>query len=574
MPDPREDEQGHADAVVQVVRDLVHASDGGMFVLFTSHGALRRAAVELRGIAGARWPLLVQGEAPRDVLLRRFRELGRAILLGTDSFWEGVDVPGRALRALVLTKLPFKVPSEPITAARLERLAEQGEDGFMHYLLPHAGLKLKQGFGRLIRARTDAGVVLLLDRRVLTKRYGPLVLSGLPRADRVIGTLVGGADAGGGLLRPSRHRSERMMPVKPSKIVCVGRNYVAHAQELGNEVPPEPLIFLKPPSSLLAPGAEIVMPPESQQVEYEAEIGVVMLERLRNVTLAQAERARLGFTCVNDVTARDLQKKDGQWGRAKGFDTFCPVGPAVVEGLDWRTLEVTTRVNGAVKQHGQRPRRWCSVFRRSWCSSQRHDARTGRPDRDGDAGRSRSPGVGGRHRGRGVRRRRAPEHGAVKASERLTRLPGYPMAELPAIKRALLARGVDVIDLGAGDADYPPPTEVIEVMQRAVAETRLSKYGFQQGNADFRRAAVDWMQRRFGIEFDPTTEVLPLIGSKEGLSHLPLALIDPGDLVVVPEPGYQAYLGGTVLAGGDPSSIRSRRAPGSSSNSRNWATRR
>ncbi len=187
LPDPREDEPGHSGAVVQVVHDLAQASDGGMFVLFTSHGALRRTAVELRGIAGERWPILVQGEAPRDVLLRRFRELGRAILLGTDSFWEGVDVPGRALRSLVITKLPFKVPSEPITAARLERLAEQGEDGFMGYLLPHAALKLKQGFGRLIRTRTDAGVVILLDKRVVTKRYGPLVLSGLPRADRVIG---------------------------------------------------------------------------------------------------------------------------------------------------------------------------------------------------------------------------------------------------------------------------------------------------------------------------------------------------------------------------------------------------
>ena len=187
IPDPREDEPGHAGAVLQVVTDLAHASDGGMFVLFTSHGALRRTAAELRAIQGERWPILVQGEAPRDTLLRRFRDLGRAILLGTDSFWEGVDVPGRALRALVLTKLPFKVPSEPLTAARLERLAEQGEDGFMGYLLPHAALKLKQGFGRLIRTRTDVGAVVLLDKRVLTKRYGPLVLSGLPRADRVIG---------------------------------------------------------------------------------------------------------------------------------------------------------------------------------------------------------------------------------------------------------------------------------------------------------------------------------------------------------------------------------------------------
>jgi ATP-dependent DNA helicase DinG len=174
--------------LAQIVTDLAFASDGGMFVLFTSHAALRRAAAGLRGTLSSRWPMLVQGEAARDLLLRRFREAGNAILLGTDSFWEGVDVPGRALRALVLNKLPFKVPSEPLTAARLERLAEQGSDGFSGYLLPHAALKLKQGFGRLIRSRQDVGVVLLLDNRVVTKRYGPLVLSGLPRAETVIGS--------------------------------------------------------------------------------------------------------------------------------------------------------------------------------------------------------------------------------------------------------------------------------------------------------------------------------------------------------------------------------------------------
>ncbi len=188
FPEPRGEEHAHGAAVVQVVSDLAYASDGGMFVLFTSHAALRRAASELRAVLGGRWPILVQGEAPRDLLLRRFREAENAILLGTDSFWEGVDVPGRALRALVLNKLPFKVPSEPVTSARLERLAEEGLDGFWHYLLPHAALKLKQGFGRLIRSRQDVGIVVLLDSRVVTKRYGPLLLDGLPRADRVIGT--------------------------------------------------------------------------------------------------------------------------------------------------------------------------------------------------------------------------------------------------------------------------------------------------------------------------------------------------------------------------------------------------
>lgn len=188
IPDPRDDELGHDQAVAGVVEDLAFASDGGMFVLFTSHRALRRLASALRAGLGERWPLLVQGEAPRDHLLRRFRDSGRAILLGTDSFWEGVDVPGRALRALVLCKLPFKVPTEPLTAARLERLAEQGEDGFWSYLLPQAALKLKQGFGRLIRSRQDVGVVVLLDRRAVVKRYGPLLLESLPPAERVSGS--------------------------------------------------------------------------------------------------------------------------------------------------------------------------------------------------------------------------------------------------------------------------------------------------------------------------------------------------------------------------------------------------
>lgn len=188
LPDPRADEPLHADAVQRIVSDLALACDGGMFVLFTSYVGLKRTAEALRRSLGSRFPLLVQGEGPRDQLLQRFRESGRAILLGTDSFWEGVDVPGRALRALVLTKVPFKVPSEPVTAARLERLAEAGEDGFAGYLLPHAGLKLKQGFGRLIRSGDDVGVVLLLDGRVLTKRYGQTLIDGLPRAEYVSGS--------------------------------------------------------------------------------------------------------------------------------------------------------------------------------------------------------------------------------------------------------------------------------------------------------------------------------------------------------------------------------------------------
>jgi 2-keto-4-pentenoate hydratase/2-oxohepta-3-ene-1,7-dioic acid hydratase in catechol pathway len=139
---------------------------------------------------------------------------------------------------------------------------------------------------------------------------------------------------------------------RPSKIVCVGRNYADHAKELGNEVPKAPLLFFKPASALIPTGAPIVLPWVSQQVEYEAEIGIVVGKVLRQVDAAGAEAGIGGVTCVNDVTARDLQKSDGQWARAKGFDTFCPVGPKVVSGLDWRTLTILGRVNGVEKQRG------------------------------------------------------------------------------------------------------------------------------------------------------------------------------------------------------------------------------
>ena len=138
---------------------------------------------------------------------------------------------------------------------------------------------------------------------------------------------------------------------RPGKIVCVGRNYRAHAKELGNEVPAEPLIFLKPPSSVIRTGAAIVLPTVSSQVEYEGEIGVVIGTRLSRVDEADARRGIRGIVALNDVTARDLQRSDGQWTRAKGFDTFCPVGSEVPAPADLHSLEVTTRVNGSVRQH-------------------------------------------------------------------------------------------------------------------------------------------------------------------------------------------------------------------------------
>jgi 2-keto-4-pentenoate hydratase/2-oxohepta-3-ene-1,7-dioic acid hydratase in catechol pathway len=144
-----------------------------------------------------------------------------------------------------------------------------------------------------------------------------------------------------------------MMPLRPSKIIGIGRNYVEHARELGNEVPDVPIIFFKPPTALIGPGDTILLPDVSQRVEFEAEIGVVIGRRIRNADPNGAERAIDGFTCVNDVTCRDLQKVDGQWGRAKGFDTFCPAGPRVVSGLDWRGLELICRVNGAERQRAK-----------------------------------------------------------------------------------------------------------------------------------------------------------------------------------------------------------------------------
>jgi LL-diaminopimelate aminotransferase len=140
----------------------------------------------------------------------------------------------------------------------------------------------------------------------------------------------------------------------------------------------------------------------------------------------------------------------------------------------------------------------------------------------------------------------------IRFSNRLQALPGYPLAEIPSIKRRLIEAGVDVIDLGAGDNDTPPPAVAIEAMTAALHNPAMSKYGFQQGLPEFRQASSRWIERRFGIRFDPFTETLPLLGSKEGLSHLPHAVINPGDVAIVPEPGYQAYLGGALLAGAEP----------------------
>ena len=186
-PAPNIDPAGHFRAVMRMVVEFTAASDGGIFVLFTSHRDVRQAAVELRalGMATER-PVLVHGEDSRDALLMRFRESERAVLLGTSSYWEGVDVAGHALRGLLIAKLPFRVPSEPVTAAHCEAIAERGGDAFAEYMVPHAALRLKQGFGRLIRSKTDRGAIIIADPRVATKQYGQTLLRALPPARRIL----------------------------------------------------------------------------------------------------------------------------------------------------------------------------------------------------------------------------------------------------------------------------------------------------------------------------------------------------------------------------------------------------
>jgi 2-keto-4-pentenoate hydratase/2-oxohepta-3-ene-1,7-dioic acid hydratase in catechol pathway len=143
-----------------------------------------------------------------------------------------------------------------------------------------------------------------------------------------------------------------LAPVEPSKVVCVGRNYRAHAKELGNEVPTTPLLFLKPPSSVVGPQDAIRCPEQSKEVHHEAELGVVMGRPLSRASAVEAKLAVFGYTCLNDVTARDIQREEKQFTRAKGFDTFCPVGPVVETALDPMDVSVVCRVNGTEKQRG------------------------------------------------------------------------------------------------------------------------------------------------------------------------------------------------------------------------------
>jgi ATP-dependent DNA helicase DinG len=188
MPDPTMERERYDTICIDRIRHYVERTDGHAFVLFTSYEMMRRAATELTSWLSQRnLALFSQAEGvPRHRMLESFKANPRSVLFGTDSFWQGVDVPGDALQNVIITKLPFSVPDQPLLQARLEAIRQAGGNPFVQYQLPEAAIKLRQGFGRLVRTQQDQGIVVLLDPRVRTKSYGRTLLDSLPACQQVI----------------------------------------------------------------------------------------------------------------------------------------------------------------------------------------------------------------------------------------------------------------------------------------------------------------------------------------------------------------------------------------------------
>jgi 2-keto-4-pentenoate hydratase/2-oxohepta-3-ene-1,7-dioic acid hydratase in catechol pathway len=184
--------------------------------------------------------------------------------------------------------------------------------------------------------------------------YVRLALAATGGAEILDGPPWDGGKPSGAKLGQAELASARLLaPVQPTKIIGIGRNYRAHAAELNNEVPKQPLMFFKPPSSIADPGARVLLPPESQRVDYEGELALVIGKRCRRIPVSEALSAVFGFGVACDVTARDLQKSEPQWARGKGFDTFCPLGPYVTSGIDASNLELELELNDQRRQHGR-----------------------------------------------------------------------------------------------------------------------------------------------------------------------------------------------------------------------------
>jgi ATP-dependent DNA helicase DinG len=188
MPDPTSEREAYDARCVEMIRRYVARSDGRAFVLFTSYEMMRRTARDLAAwLTEQELGLYCQADGmPRHQMLESFKGNPRSVLFGTDSFWQGVDVPGEALQNVIITKLPFSVPDQPLLQARLEAIRRAGGNPFMQYQVPEAAIKLRQGFGRLIRTQQDRGMVVLLDPRVRTKPYGRMFLESLPRCELVL----------------------------------------------------------------------------------------------------------------------------------------------------------------------------------------------------------------------------------------------------------------------------------------------------------------------------------------------------------------------------------------------------